>query len=444
MLKTLTRNFSEIIKKVRGRGRLTEENISGALGEIRLALLDADVALPVAENFLAEVKNRAAGAHIGRDINPGRAFARIVQHQLAAVMGGEPAELKLKKSPAVILACGLQGAGKTTNMAKIAKMLKNQKKRAVLASVDVRRPAALQQLEILAESAGVSCIAAAEKTDTLARAAEILKSARRMLADVLLVDTAGRTAVDDEMMAEIRALSEILSPSETLFFVDAMQGQDAVNTARKFHETVPVSGIVLTKFDGDARGGAALSARMVTGAPVKFVGVGEKLDDLEAFHPARFAARILGMGDLAGLAEQAAAAPEAARNFAQTLRKPRGFDLNDQLAQMRQIKKMGGIQSVAEKMPAALGGKIKNLDADAAKLGRMEAAICAMTPAERANPEMIKASRKRRIAAGSGVEVNLVNQLLSQHEQTRKLMKRFAKNPAGLARMFGGMFGGTN
>ena len=442
MLKTLTRNLSGIIQKARGRGRLTEENIAGALAEIRLALLDADVALPVADKFLDDVKNRAAGARIDRNINPGAAFGRVVQHQLAAVMGGEPAALKLKKSPAIILACGLQGAGKTTNTAKIAKLLKSQKKRAALASVDIRRPAALRQLAVLAESIGVPCIDSEEKTDATARAADVLKSARRMLADVLLVDTAGRTAVDDEMMAEIRALSEILSPSETLFFVDAMQGQDAVNTARTFHETLPVSGIVLTKFDGDGRGGAALSARAVTGAPVKFVGVGEKMDDLEMFHPARFAARILGMGDLTGLAEQAAAAPEAARKLAQTLRKPHSFDLSDQLAQMRQIKEMGGIQSVADKMPAAIGGKIKSLDADAAKLGRMEAVICAMTPVERANPDIIKASRKRRIAAGSGVEVNLVNQLLSQHEQTRKMMKRFSKNPAGLARLLGGMLGG--
>ena len=441
MLKTLTRNFSDIIKKVRGRGRLTEENIAEALAGIRAALLDADAALPVVDSFLEEVKNRAAGERIDRHINPGLAFARIVQVRLAETMGGEPAELKLKKSPAVILSCGLQGAGKTTNTAKIAKMLKAKKKRAVLASTDVRRPAALRQLEILAESAGVPCIGGEEKTDAVARAADILKAARRMLADAVLVDTAGRTAADEEMMEEIRALSEVLSPSETLFFVDAMQGQDAVNTARRFHGAVPVSGIVLTKFDGDARGGAALSARAVTGAPVKFIGTGEKLDDLETFHPGRFAARILGMGDWAGLAEQAAAAPEAAKNFAQTMRKPNDFDLNAQLAQMRQIKKMGGIQSVAEKMPASLGGQIKDMDKSAVQLGRMEAVICSMTPEERSRPEIIKASRKRRIAAGAGVEVNLVNQLLIQHGQARKMMKRFSKNPAGLARMLGGMGG---
>ncbi|MGI9305852.1 MAG: signal recognition particle protein [Gammaproteobacteria bacterium] len=442
MLKTLTRSFSNIIKKVRGQGRLTDENIADVLGEIRLALLDADVALPVVDEFLAEVKQQAAGAQISRNINPGQAFIRIVQAQLAAVMGGDPAALILKKSPSVVLACGLQGAGKTTNLAKIAKLLKARKKRAVLASVDIRRPAALRQLAVLAEAAGVPYIESAEKTDAVARAADILKTARRQLADAVLLDTAGRTVADREMMDEIRALSEALSPSETLFFVDAMQGQDAVNTARKFHDAVPVSGIVLTKFDGDGRGGAALSARAVTGAPVKFVGVGEKPDDLQDFHPARFAARILGMGDLMGFAEQAAASPDAARGLARAIRKPHGFDLNDQLAQMRELKKMGGLHSVADKMPAAIADKIKNMDENAAQLGKMEAAICAMTPQERANPDIIKASRKRRIAAGSGVEVNLVNQLLSRHKETRKMMKRFSKNPTGLARMLGGVFGG--
>ncbi|MGI9297257.1 MAG: signal recognition particle protein [Gammaproteobacteria bacterium] len=442
MLKTLTRNFSDIIKKARGRGRLTAKDIDEALAEIRAALLDADVALPVADEFLAAVKTAATGAHIDRNMNPGRAFAAIVQRQLAEVMGGEHAGLVLKKSPSVVLACGLQGAGKTTNLAKIAKYLKTRKKRAVLASVDVYRPAALRQLAALAETIGVPCLESKETTDAVARAADILKTARRRLADAVLMDTAGRTVLDDEMMNEIRALSSLLSPSETLFFVDAMQGQDAIATARKFHDAVGVSGIVLTKFDGDSRGGAALSARAVTGAPIKFVGVGEKPDDLQPFHPSRFASRILGMGDLESLAEQAAAAPSAVGALARTIRKPRDFDLNDQLAQMREIKKMGGIQSMADKMPAAIGDKMKNMEADAAKLGRMEAAICSMTSAERAHPEMIKASRKRRIAAGAGVEINLINQLLTQHEQARKMMKRFAKNPSGLARMMGAMLRG--
>lgn len=440
MLKTLTRNFSNIIKKARGRGRLTAEDIAEALAEMRTTLLEADVALPVADEFLAAVKTAATGAHIDRDMNPGRAFATIVHRQLTAVMGEEHAALILKKSPSVVLACGLQGAGKTTNLAKIAKYLKAQKKRVMLASVDIYRPAALRQLEVLAETIEVPYIDSDKTTDAVARAADILHIARRRLADVLLIDTAGRTALDEEMMKEIRALSALLSPSETLFFVDAMQGQDAVAVARRFHDAVGVSGIVLTKFDGDSRGGAALSARAVTGAPIKFVGVGEKPDDLQPFHPARFASRILGMGDLESLAEQAS--PSAAAALAQTIRKPRGFDLNDQLAQMREIKKMGGIQSMADKMPAAISEKMKNMEDDTAKLGRMEAAICSMTLAERAHPEILKASRKRRIAAGAGVEVNLINQLLTQHEQARKMMKRFAKNPSGLARMMGGMLRG--
>ena len=442
MLKTLTRNFSNIIKKARGRGRLTEENIADSLAEIRLALLDADVALPVADEFLTAVKTDVTGLRISHDINPGRAFAAIVHKRLAEVMGGENEELNLKKSPAVVLACGLQGAGKTTNMAKIAKYIKTKHKRRVaLASVDVRRPAALKQLSLLAQTAGAEYMESDEMDDAPARAADILKTARRCLTDVVLMDTAGRTVLDEEMMAEIRALSKLLSPSETLFFVDAMQGQDAVNTARKFHETVPVSGIVLSKFDGDSRGGAALSARAVTGAPVKFVGVGEKIDDLQMFHPRRFASRILGMGDLESLAEQATAAPEAARALAKSLKKPHSFDLNDQLEQMRQIKKMGGIQSVADKLPGALADKIPNTEVESGKLGKMEAIICAMTPKERANPDIIRASRKRRIAAGAGVEVSMINQLLTQHEQTRKMMKRFSKNPGGLMRMLGSLRG---
>ena len=442
MLKTLTRNFSDIIKKARGRGRLTEENIADSLGDIRLALLEADVAPPVADEFLAAVKTAATGERLARDINPGRAFAAIVHRELAAVMGGDHAELALKKTPAVVLACGLQGAGKTTNLAKIAKYLKSRKKRVMLASVDIYRPAALRQLATLAAAADISCLESDESENATARAAEFLKAARRGLADVLLMDTAGRTVLDDAMMNEIRALSDILLPAEKLFFVDAMQGMDAVETARRFHEAVGITGIVLTKFDGDSRGGAALSARAMTGAPIKFVGVGEKPDDLQAFHPARFASRILGMGDLESLAEQVGDAPAAAHALARTIRKPHSFDLNDQLEQMRGVKKMGGIQSLAEKMPSAISDKIKNMEADSSKLARMEAIICAMTPGERARPEIIKASRKRRIAAGAGVGVPLVNQLLAQHEHTRKMMKRFAKNPSGLARMMGEMLRG--
>ena len=441
MLKTLTRNFSNIIKKARGHGRLSEENIAESLAEFRAVLLEADVALPATDIFLSAVKDRAANARIDRQINPGQAFAEIVRRELTAIMGGDSAELNLKKTPAIVLACGLQGVGKTTNMAKIAKLLKSHKKRVILGSTDVRRPAALKQLAVLADSIGVEYADGGDKTEAIPRAEEIVRLARRRLADAVLIDTAGRVVLDDEMMDEIRQLSETVKPAEKLFFVDAMQGQDAINTARQFHEQVSITGVVLTKFDGDSRGGAALSARTVTGAPIKFVGVGEKLDDIQAFHPARIAARLLGMGDMASLAEQAIATDDgkAGRALQRAIQKPHQFDLNDQLMQLRQIKKMGGLRAMADKMPAALGDKIQ--DSHAEKLTRMEAVICSMTPAERARPEIIKASRKKRIAAGAGVTVPLVNELLKQHEQTRKMMKRVAKNPSALARMAGGMFG---
>ena len=407
---------------------------------MRLALLDADAALPVVERFLDAVKQKALGMPISH--NPGQTFINIVRQEMADIMGGEQAQLILKKSPSVILACGLQGVGKTTNMAKIAKMLKTQnKKRVMLGSVDIRRPAALEQLSILAKSIDVTYADSDEKDDAIVRALDIVKTARRQLVDVILIDTAGRAVLDDEMMDEIRRLYQTLSPPETLFFVDSMQGQDAVNTAREFHKAVNITGIVLTKFDGDSRGGAALSARAITGASIKFVGVGEKMDDIQTFHPTRFASRILGMGDLESLAEQAAKAdPAALRATANVLKKPSGFDLNDQLTQLRQMKKMGGIKAMAENMPDSVAEKIKNLDDDAIKIGQLEAIICAMTPQERSHPDIIKASRKRRIAAGAGVKVTKINQLLTQHQQTGKMMKKFAKNPAGLMRMMSGMF----
>jgi signal recognition particle subunit SRP54 len=350
----------------------------------------------------------------------------------------------LKKSPAVVLACGLQGVGKTTSLAKIAKRLKErEKKRVLLASTDIRRPAALAQLKILSADIGVNYAESDNMSDAVSRGKELMNIAHRQLTDVVLMDTAGRTTLDDDMMDEIRRLAESLKPAETLFFVDSMQGQDAVNTARRFHDTLPLTGIVLTKFDGDARGGAALSARAVIGAPVKFVGVGEKPDDLQDFHPARFASRILGMGDLASLAEQAAEKTDQSviRRLGKKLKKPDHFDLNDQLAQMQQMKKMGGVDAMVDKMPGMIADKLRGVEADGDKMKHMEAIIYSMTPGERAAPEIIKASRKRRIAAGSGATVNLVNQLLTQHEQTRKIMKRFAKNPAGMMRMMQNLLG---
>lgn len=446
MLEILTKNFSQVVKRVRGRARLTEDNIQEALADIRAALLDADVALPVADEFLAAVKEDAVGRKVASSLNPGQAFTGVVHRRLTMLMGDANAPLRLKKAPAVVLACGLQGVGKTTNLAKIAKHLKTRlKKRVLLAGVDVRRPAAIEQLRILAESAQVPCFTDDDMSDAVLRAKRAVVAAQQELADVLLVDTAGRTALDDDMMDEIRRLDAALKPAENLFFIDAMQGQDAVNTARAFHETVPISGLVVTKFDGDSRGGAALSAKAVIGQPIKFVGVGEKLDDLELFHPDRYASRILGMGDIASLAEQVRDKTDAAtmRRFDKKLRKkPGDFDLNDQLAQVRQMKKMGGLSSVLDKLPGNMTEKLSAAGVgDGGDIKRMEAIICSMTPQERRQPEIIKSSRKRRIAAGACVNVADVNQLLQHHETTKKMLKRHGKNPAAMMRMMRQLLG---
>ncbi|MGI9337641.1 MAG: signal recognition particle protein [Gammaproteobacteria bacterium] len=436
MLDNLSRQFANVIKKFGGQGRLSESNIADALADIRTALIDADVALPVADAFLARVKESALGIRAD-SLNPGRMFIAIVHRQLAQMMGeGANSALNLKKPPAVVMICGLQGAGKTTTLAKIAKHLKTQnKKRVLLASVDVHRPAAIEQLRQLAESAGIGYFDSGQMGDggdALARAAAVLPMARRQLADAVLVDTAGRTTLDAAMMTELAALAKVLKPSETLFAVDAMQGRDAVNTAAEFGKALPLTGIVLTKFDGDSRGGAALSAKAVTGCPIKFVGTGEKPDDMELFHPARFAGRLLGMGDIAGLADMVRGKTAAAKTIT------RGdFNLNDQLAQLREMKKMGGIKSVLEKMPGNLGAQAT----DDAPIRRMESAILSMTPAERANPDMIKSSRKRRIAGGAGIGVSDVNQMLRQFEQTRKVMKKLAKQPGAAMRIVQSMMG---
>ncbi len=440
MLQKLSQRFSNVIKKLSGQGRLSAENIEGAAAEIRAALLEADVALPVADSFLAAVKERALGIPAGA-LNPGKMFAAIFHRQLAEMMGGESAALNLKKPPAVVLICGLQGAGKTTTLAKIAKRLKTrEKKRVLLASTDVRRPAALEQLRQLAEAADVRCFESGQMSSALARAAGILPQARRELADAVLVDTAGRTALDEELMREISDLAALLRPAETLFTVDAMQGQDAVNVAAEFARALPLTGIVLTKFDGDSRGGAALSARAATGKPVKFVGTGEKPDDLDLFHPGRFAGRLLGMGDIAGLAELAREKTTAAtaERLRRGISRPGGFDLNDQLLQLREMKKMGGVKSVLEKMPGAQNFAAAANDEKPLKM--MEAAILSMTPGERAEPEIIKASRKRRIAAGAGVTVPDINRLLKQFEHARKLMKKVAQKPSAAARLMQGIF----
>ena len=435
-----------MMKTVSGRGRLTESNIEEALRDIRLAMLEGDVALEVVRGFLDRVKQGAMGRRVSASLNPGQEFIGVVQRELAMTMGGFNEKLRLTGSPALVMACGLQGVGKTTTLAKLAKRLQEkQKKRVLLAGLDVRRPAALAQLETLAETVGALCLKSDETQNAALRAREIVPQARRELADVALVDTAGRTTLDDEMMGEIRELADILRPGEILFFVDAMQGQDAVNTARAFADALPLTGIVLTKMDGDSRGGAALSARESTGKPIKFIGVGEKMDALEPFHPDRMASRILGMGDVMALVEKAhsADARETAMKIAKKMaRRHGGFDLNDQLDQIRQMRKMGGAREMLEKMPGVDLAKLPAAEVSEREFNRIEAMILSMTPGERRRPEIMKASRKRRVAAGSGVTVPMLNRLLRQHEQARKMMRRAASGPSARDRMLRQLFSG--
>ena len=440
MLETITRQFVALGKRLRGQARLTEENIQTSLSQIRDALLDADVALPVIDKTLADIKQKALGAEVAKSLNPGQAFLRIVYDALVAMMGSANAPLNIKKPPAIVLGCGLQGVGKTTNLAKLALHLRTKmKKRTLLASCDIRRPAAIEQLRILAESAGVAYFESDEMSDAGARAQAALARARQELFDVLLIDTAGRTTLDDEMMREIAHLHELLNPAETLFFIDAMQGQDAVNTARAFHQTVALTGLALTKFDGDSRGGAALSAVAVTEKPIKFVGVGEKIDDLEVFYPDRYASRILGMGDISSLAEQIvdkADVGEMKKFEKKMMRKPHTYDLNDQLKQIQQIQKMGGAGNIFDKLPKHMTARLQGgAFTGEGVYKQMSAMILSMTPDERRMPEVIKSSRKRRIAAGAGVAVSAVNRLLDNHEATKKIFKKHAKNPLGMARV---------
>jgi signal recognition particle subunit SRP54 len=427
MLDTLTTRLAKIVKTIRGEARLTEANIQDALREVRVALLEADVALPVVKHFIDAVRAKALGEEVVGSLTPGQALVGVVHRELAKLMGEQSSGLDLAaQPPAVILMAGLQGSGKTTTVGKLSLFLKGEKKRVGVVSADVYRPAAIQQLKTVAGQAGADFIEsrAAEKPVDIAQRA--LEYARTHYLDVLIVDTAGRLAIDEDMMRELAELHAFLKPVETLFVVDAMQGQDAVNVAKAFSERLPLTGIILTKLDGDSRGGAALSVRHITGKPVKFAGVGEKLTGLEAFHPERMAARILGMGDILSLVEEAHAKIdlEQAQKLSEKLQKRGHFDLEDFKQQIGQMSKMGGIASMMDKLPAQLAGKI-----DPAKLQddkqfkRIEGIINSMTPQERRKPELIKASRKRRIAAGAGVPVQAVNQLLNQFEQMQKMMK---------------------
>ncbi|MDD5241339.1 MAG: signal recognition particle protein [Sulfuricella sp.] len=442
MFDNLTNRLSGVIKTLRGQARLTEANIQDALREVRMALLEADVALPVVKDFIAHVKERAEGQEVLASLSPGQAVIGIVHQEMARLMGGQNAALNFATlPPAVILMAGLQGAGKTTTSAKLAKYLREQqKKKVLLVSCDVYRPAAMEQLRALAEQLGTDYFAAepGQSPEQIVLAAR--DYADKHFHDVLIVDTAGRLAIDEAMMAEIKRLQEVLKPIETLFVVDAMQGQDAVNTAKAFNDALTLTGVVLTKLDGDARGGAALSVRHVTGKPIKFAGVGEKVDGLEAFHPERMASRILGMGDVLSLIEEAhrGVDQEEAVKLAKKIKSGKDFDLEDFKTQLQQMKKMGGIASLMDKLPAQMGQAAAGI-ADDKSINRIEGIINSMTPGERRFPAILKASRKRRIAAGAGVQVQDVNRLLSQFEQTQKMMKMVSKG--GMAKMMRNMKG---
>ena len=430
---------------MRGEARLTEANTQEMLREIRIALLEADVALPVVRDFIAKVREKALGQEVLASLSPGQALVGVVHDELTALIGGTTAELSFAtQPPAIILMAGLQGAGKTTTVGKLAKWLREQKKKKVLTvSCDVYRPAAIDQLKTVTAQAGADFFASTPDQKPLDIAQAAVLWARNHYHDVVLVDTAGRLGIDDAMMAEIAALHSALKPIETLFVVDAMQGQDAVNTARAFKEAIPLTGVVLTKLDGDSRGGAALSVKAITGCPIKFVGTGEKLDGLDAFHPDRMANRILGMGDILALVEQAQASVdhEAAKGLADKLKGGSRFDLNDFLAQISQMKKMGGLSSLMDKLPAQMQAAAGQADMTRAEkdIRRMQGIIHSMTPAERTKPELIKASRKRRIAIGAGVQVQDVNRMLAQFDQMQAMMKKMQKG--GLAKMMRGMKG---
>ena len=448
MLDNLTSRFSNVFKNIRGQSKLTEDNIKEALREVRLALLEADVALPIVKDFVNNVKEKALGREITDSLTPDQAFIGVVNQALVDLMGKENSSLNLAAAPpAVVLMAGLQGAGKTTTVGKLSRLLKNeQKKKILVVSADVYRPAAIEQLKLLAEQVGVDFFPsdAGQQPVDIARAA--VDYAKKHFYDVLMVDTAGRLAIDEAMMNEIKALHAAVNPVETLFVVDAMLGQDAVNTAQAFNEALPLTGVILTKMDGDSRGGAALSVRQTTGKPIKFIGIGEKVNGLEPFHPDRIASRILGMGDVLTLIEdvQKGIDEEVAAKMAKKLHKGKGFDLNDFKEQIQQMRNMGGLESIMSKMPGEIGQLSKQIPEGTAEkaMGHVEAIINSMTAKERANPALLKASRKRRIAAGSGTTIQEVNKMLKQFEQSQQMMKMFSGKGMGkLMNMAKGMKG---
>ena len=442
MFENLSNRLSHVAKTLRGHARLTESNIQDAMREVRMALLEADVAPPVVKTFVNQVKERALGQDVIGSLTPGQAVIGVVYEELQKLMGEQNDALNLAAvPPAVILMAGLQGSGKTTTTGKLAKFLKEKNKKKVLVvSCDVYRPAAIEQLKTLAAQLEVEWFPSSGDQNPVDIASAAIDYAKRHFFDVVIVDTAGRLAIDEAMMAEIKALHAAVNPVETLFVVDAMQGQDAVNVAHAFGETLPLTGVVLTKLDGDARGGAALSVRHVTGKPIKFIGVGEKVAALEPFYPDRMASRILGMGDVLSLIEDAQRSVDMdqAQEMVKKMKSGKGFDLEDFKMQILQMKKMGGLNSLLDKLPGNISQMAQG-QVDDKLVNRIEGIINSMTPQERAKPELIKASRKRRIAAGSGVSVQEVNKLLSQFEQTQKVMKQFSKG--GIGKLMRGMKG---
>lgn len=444
MFENLSDRLSRTLRNISGRGRLTDENIKDTLREVRMALLEADVALPVVRDFINRVKERAVGQEVNKSLTPGQEFVKIVRNELESAMGEANSDLNLAaQPPAVVLMAGLQGAGKTTSVAKLGKFLRERKKKKVLVvSADVYRPAAIKQLETLAESVEIDFFPSDPQEKPLAIVNKALQHAKLKFYDVLLVDTAGRLHVDGEMMDEIQQLHAAINPIETLFVVDAMTGQDAANTAKAFNEALPLTGVILTKVDGDARGGAALSIRHITGKPIKFLGVGEKTDALEPFFPDRVASRILGMGDVLSLIEdlERNVDREQAEKMAEKFKKGDNFDLEDFRDQLQQMRSMGGMMSMLEKLPGAgqLPDNIKAQMDDKVTV-KMEAMINSMTRAERRNPELIKGGRKRRIAMGAGVQVQDVNRLLKQFTEMQRMMKKMRKG--GMAKMMRGMKG---
>lgn len=445
MFDNLTSRFNKVVKDLRGQGRLTESNIDDALREVRMALLEADVALPVVRQFIDHVRARAIGEEVVGSLTPGQALIKVVNNELIALMGDVNEKLNLNvEPPAVILMAGLQGSGKTTSVGKLARRLKEKEnKKVAVVSCDIYRPAAIQQLQVLANEIGVDFIPSTAESDPVDIAKTAVAQARKQFNDVLLVDTAGRLHIDDQMMDEIKRLHSSLKPVETLFVIDSMTGQDAVNTARAFDQALPLTGVILTKTDGDARGGAALSVRQVTGKPIKFLGVGEKTTALEPFYPDRIASRILGMGDVLSLIEEVEQKVdrEQAAKLAGKLKKGKGFDLEDFRDQLLQMKNMGGVAGLMSKLPGMTDVPKKAMDqVNDKEMNKTVAIINSMTPQERQFPAVIKASRKKRIAGGSGTQVQDVNKLLKQFMQMQKMMKRMSKK-GGLASMMRGMPG---